>query len=356
MPVLRLVKPSAGKVLVVEDDPDVRDMLVRLLQAEGHIVAAAIDAQAALALVGRGAVHPDLVLADYNLPNGMDGLRLGTTLRERMGRPVPVIILTGDISTATLRAIAQGDCVLLHKPVKPADLAALVRSLLPGAAARSNGLPKPAAGPSGGVVLHVVDDDAHVRATFRQVLENAGHAVRGHASGEAFFAAYEPGANACLLLDGKLPGMSGLEVLARLRQAGDAIPVLMVTGFGDVQAAVAAMRGGASDFIEKPVHRADLLAGIARALEQAADTGKLAAWRRDAAERIAGLTERQREVMGRVLAGEASKNIAADLHISQRTVETHRAAIMRRTGVQSLPGLARLALAASGAAAPGVPA
>ena len=134
-PALRLVPPAPGKLLVVEDDPDVRAMITRLLLAEGHEVAAAADAQAALALVTSGAVQPDLVVADFNLPNGMDGLRMGVALRERLGRAVPVIILTGDISTATLRAIALGDCVLLHKPVKPKDLAALVSSLLPAAAA-----------------------------------------------------------------------------------------------------------------------------------------------------------------------------------------------------------------------------
>ncbi|MBC7433738.1 MAG: hypothetical protein H7345_16895 [Rubritepida sp.] len=124
--------------------------------------------------------------------------------------------------------------------------------------------------------------------------------------------------------------------------------MLMITGFSDVSQAVAAMRAWASDFIEKPVQGAGLLASIARALEQVGDTSKLTEWRQDAARRVAGLTDRQREVMGRVLAGEPSKNIAADLGISQRTVETHRAAIMLRTGVQSLPGLARLALAAAG--------
>jgi two-component system CheB/CheR fusion protein len=120
----------------------------------------------------------------------------------------------------------------------------------------------------------------------------------------------------------------------------------MITGNSDVAIAVEAMKAGASDFIEKPFSRIELLASVDRALEQSRDSGKLMAWREDAASHIAGLTPRQREVMEMVLAGHPSKNIAADLGISQRTVENHRAAIMSKTGTKSLPALARLALAA----------
>jgi two-component system CheB/CheR fusion protein len=111
--------------------------------------------------------------------------------------------------------------------------------------------------------------------------------------------------------------------------------------------AVAAMKAGAVDFIEKPFSAADLLAGVAHALELARDAGKLAARREDATAHLSGLTNRQREIMELVLAGQPSKIIAADLGISQRTVENHRAAIMRKTGAVSLPALARLALVAA---------
>jgi two-component system CheB/CheR fusion protein len=109
--------------------------------------------------------------------------------------------------------------------------------------------------------------------------------------------------------------------------------------------AVQAMKAGAMDFVEKPVDRGELLASIERALERSRDATKLSAWRESAAKQIAGLTPRQREIMEQVLAGHPSKNIAADLGISQRTVENHRAAIMKKTGSKSLPELARLALA-----------
>ena len=122
----------------------------------------------------------------------------------------------------------------------------------------------------------------------------------------------------------------------------------MITGNSDVPVAVAAMKAGALDFIEKPINAADLVARVARAIEHARDATKLSEWREGAARSIAGLTARQREIMDLVLAGHPSKNIAADLAISQRTVENHRASIMRKTGAGSLPALARLALAAGG--------
>jgi len=126
------------------------------------------------------------------------------------------------------------------------------------------------------------------------------------------------------------------------------LPAIMITGNGDVAIAVEAMKAGASDFIEKPIKRTELLVSVDRALEQSRDAGKLSAWREDAANHVARLTQRQRQVMDMVLAGHPSKNIAADLGISQRTVENHRASIMKKMGVKSLPALARLALAAAG--------
>lgn len=129
------------------------------------------------------------------------------------------------------------------------------------------------------------------------------------------------------------------------------MPAIMITGSSDVPMAVQAMKAGASDFIEKPIAAAELLASIDRALERSSDQCKLTAWHADAAEHIASLTPRQHQIMDLVLAGHPSKNIAADLGISQRTVENHRASIMKTTGTKSLPALARLALAAVGESA-----
>jgi two-component system CheB/CheR fusion protein len=196
-------------------------------------------------------------------------------------------------------------------------------------------------------VVYLVDDDRHIRDTVRLVLEDDGRTVLDFATGEAFLAAYRPGSDGCLLIDASLPGMGGLQLLRRLRAASDPLPAIMITGSGDVPMAVEAMKAGAADFIEKPIGRADLLASIDSALERSRDSSKVMAWQADAAGHIAGLTPRQHQIMDLVLAGHPSKNIAADLGISQRTVENHRASIMRKTGATSLPALARLALAAA---------
>jgi two-component system CheB/CheR fusion protein len=179
------------------------------------------------------------------------------------------------------------------------------------------------------------------------LLRENGQTVEVYASAEAFLDAYRPGAEGCLLVDAVMPGMSGFALLQRLKDKGSRLPAIMITGNGDVHMAVRAMQAGAVDFIEKPVGSDELLASIDHALEQTRDSAKLSAWREEAAARLAGLTARQRQILDLVLAGHPSKNIAADLGISQRTVENHRNAIMHKTGSKSLPALVRLALASA---------
>jgi two-component system CheB/CheR fusion protein len=334
----------SGAILVIEDDPEVRELLDIFLTDEGHDTATAADGFAALDLVTRGRIVPDLVLSDYNLPGGMDGLHLIAKLRETLGRPVPAIVLTGDISTDTLREIARQGCVQLNKPMKLRELSQIIQRLLP----RAMPAPAPARvqAPDDAPVIFVVDDDAGLRAAVRDVLEDEGHKVEAFGSGEAFLDAYRPGREACLLVDAALPGMSGLDLLRRLNEDGHRLPAIMITGNSDVPMAVEAMKAGASDFAEKPISHADLIACVTRALDQARDAGKASAWQESAAGHVAELTPRQRQIMDMVLAGHPSKNIAADLGVSQRTVENHRASIMKKTGSKSLPALARLALAA----------
>ncbi len=195
-------------------------------------------------------------------------------------------------------------------------------------------------------MIFVVDDDRHIRDGIRGILEGKGHAVEDFPTCEAFLETFHPGREACLLIDASLPGMDGFELLQRLRDEDHSLPAIMITGYGDVPMAVRAMKAGALDFLEKPISASDLLASVERALEHAKDSTKLLAWQEAAADRIATLTSRQQTIMEMVLAGNPSKNIAADLGISQRTVENHRASIMKKTGSKSLPALARLALAA----------
>jgi two-component system CheB/CheR fusion protein len=346
---------STGAILVIEDDPEVSDIVELLLEEEGHRTQTAADGAAALDVVTAGTFRPDLILADYNLPNGLNGVQVTAKLREHLQQDIPAIILTGDISSATLHDIALLHCVQLNKPVRLKELTEAIQRLLAGSAGAvdapapaPNPAPAEAVGTSPLAVIHVVDDDSEVREALRTVLEDAGWTVREYESGEAFLAAYHPGGEACLVLDGYLPGMSGLEVLRRLHAAGHLLPVIMITGNSDVSMAVQAMKEGAADFIEKPLSRSELLAAVQHALDQIRDSSLLAARRENAGSVVAGLTPRQRQIMDMVLAGSPSKNIAADLGISQRTVENHRAAIMKKTGAKSLPALARLAMAAVG--------
>jgi two-component system CheB/CheR fusion protein len=179
------------------------------------------------------------------------------------------------------------------------------------------------------------------------VFEAEGRIVEDYATCEEFLKAYRPGSEGCLLIDAYLPGMSGLELLQRLREDGQRLPAIMITGNSDVSMAVQAMKAGALDFLEKPIGHKELVASVDRALERSRDATKLSAWREAASDHVARLSPRQRQILDMVLAGQPSKNIAADLGISQRTVENHRASIMKKTGSKSMPALARLVLAAA---------
>jgi two-component system CheB/CheR fusion protein len=195
--------------------------------------------------------------------------------------------------------------------------------------------------------IYVIDDDDAVREAIRDILEHNGRRVAIFTSGEAFLDAYIPGGKACLLVDAHLPGIDGIALLERIDAERWDLPSIMITGHADVTMAVSAMKTGAVDFIEKPVDFAKLLASIDRAL-QLFETPSTSSAQRDLAKGlIAALTPRQRQIMEMVIVGHPNKVIAAKLNVSQRTVETHRAAIMRKTGSKSLSDLIRFAIAAT---------
>ena len=283
-----------------------------------------------------------------NLPGPQTGLDIARELRAALRRPVPVIIMTGDISTATLRLIADADCVQMNKPMKLAALMSALERVLakptehPQAVAQP---PRPATAERR--TVYIVDDDQAVCEAMREMFEQAGKHVETFPDAESFLAALPDSVeNCCLLIDAALPGISGLQLLQKLADGPIALPAIMITGRGDIGMAVQAMKAGAVDFLEKPISNSDLLALVRNVMDNQHGQQASGFAQRDAAQRIAGLTARQREVMDRVLAGEPSKNIAADLGISQRTVENHRASIMLRTGTKSVPALARLAFTA----------
>ena len=192
-------RESAGQsavILVVEDEPSVREMLALVLEKEGHRATAVEDGRKALELARRGAIRPDLVLADYNLPNGMNGLQVVAGLRKALDREVPAIILTGDISTDALREIAHGGHQHLNKPVGARELLALIQrcraDLRPPAPAGAD-QPGKAAGDSPRLAtIFVIDDDRAMREAMRDLLQEDGWPVEIYASSEAFLDAYRP--------------------------------------------------------------------------------------------------------------------------------------------------------------------
>jgi two-component system CheB/CheR fusion protein len=342
--------PCRGTILIVEDDPAVLEMLQLLFDDEGHRTLVAADGHKALELADQGSTVLDLVIADYNLPRGLSGLETITRLQGRAQHAIPAIILTGDISADSLREIAGHGCVHLNKPVRAKELTRLAHRLLakPNWAASDSAqqLPLRFEGDASSTVF-VVDDDRAIREAIGDLLQENGYSVQLFGDGSAFLRAYRPGREACLLVDVLMPTMSGVEVIERLKAEGHQLPAIVITGSGAVPMAVQAMKAGAVDFIEKPIGHAELLASVKRALDQTRDTATRSACQEKAALRIASLTTRQRQILDLVLAGHPSKNIAADLGISQRTVDNHRAAIMRKTGSKSLPALVRTALAAA---------
>lgn len=349
------ISVAHGSILVIEDEPDIRLLLEALLTADGHHVMTAGDGIEALDMITRNLVRPDMILADFNLPCGINGLQLAAKARHILHRAVPVIILTGDISTETLANIKASHCLYLSKPVKLTELRLAVQRKLTNGEIMSHKLIEQLSLPDKeppGPVVYIVDDDDSLRLGLRELLEASHYRVEDFASCEAFNIAYHPGREACLLIDALLPGMSGLDLLHEIRAQGHNLPAIMITGNGDVAVAVDGMKAGAIDFLEKPVGAKALVASVERALA-AASQGQSRAVGHDAAvAQLAGLTPRQHQIMDMILAGHPNKNIAADLHISQRTVENHRAAIMKRTGSTSLPDLARIAVAADDGRAP----
>lgn len=194
---------------------------------------------------------------------------------------------------------------------------------------------------------YVVDDDEAIRTLWRWLMESNGIAVQTFATAAEFIAAYKEGGLACLVLDVRLPGMSGLELQEYLKREGIEIPIVFVSGHGDVPTAVSAIKGGAVDFIQKPFGYREVLAIIRRAFERDAENRDRRARRFQVAERLAALTEREREVLRRIIAGRANKVIADQLAISVKTVEFHRARVMEKMQAGSVAELVQLALGAA---------
>jgi RNA polymerase sigma factor (sigma-70 family) len=194
--------------------------------------------------------------------------------------------------------------------------------------------------------VFVVDDDQAMRSSLEWLIESIGMKVKTYGSADDFLSSYYPGRAGCLLLDVRMPGMSGLELQAHLAREDSRLPVIIITGHGDVSMAVKAMKAGAVDFIEKPFHDEDLLSSIRNALDFDEKQRSLQSQRAQIATRLAELTPREHEVMEMVTDGLANKEIAASLGVTAKTVEAHRARVMDKMQAGSLAELVRMVLIA----------
>ena len=191
-------------------------------------------------------------------------------------------------------------------------------------------------------VVYVVDDDEAVRDSLGILLESVDLPCQTFASASDFLEKHDPEQHSCLVADIRMPGMSGLDLQEELNRRSSTIPILFITGHGDVPMAVDAMKSGALDFIQKPFRDQDLLDRIHQALESDEERREDNRELSETRNRIARLTARETEVMHRVVQGQANKVIALDLGVSQRTVEIHRARVMQKMGARSLAELVRM--------------
>ena len=192
--------------------------------------------------------------------------------------------------------------------------------------------------------VFVVDDDFGVRSSIRVLMKSIGLPATPYASAKEFLAAYDAAQPGCLVLDIRMPGMSGLELQGKLNERHSILPIIFITGHGDVPMAVEAMQAGAVDFIQKPFRDQDLLDRINQALDKDAGSRRMLAERNMIRKRLDSLTPREHEVLDLVVAGKANKVIAGDLNLSQRTVEIHRARVMEKMEAHSLAHLVRMVL------------
>lgn len=212
----------------------------------------------------------------------------------------------------------------------------------PGADAAPNGdevrmEPKP--------TVFVVDDDEALRDSLRWLFESAGLPVRAFADASEFLAGYDPACPGCLVLDERLPGMGGLQLQEHLGTNGPHLPIIILTGHGDVPTAVQALKAGALDFLTKPFDSDELLARVRQAVDRDQQARRERAWTHDIRARFALLTPRERQVMRLVVAGKPNKVIAAELGVSTKTVEAHRTHIMDKARAESVADLVRMAIA-----------
>jgi two-component system CheB/CheR fusion protein len=195
-------------------------------------------------------------------------------------------------------------------------------------------------------VVHVIDDDPLVLKTIERLFKSDGFEVVTYKSAEHFLAMPRPTGTACLIVDMMLPKINGLELVELLRKEQSSLPVVMLTGYGDVDAAVSALKAGASNFLEKPAKASELLSSVREAVVTQQQKKARSDVDQSSIEILKRLTKREAEILKEIMKGYSNKIIATKLNVNQRTVENHRASVMRKCRVRSLAELIRLAISA----------
>lgn len=194
--------------------------------------------------------------------------------------------------------------------------------------------------------VHIIDDDPAVRDSLAFLLQSVRIPTRVYDSASAFLAALAPGKGGCIITDIRMPDLSGIDLLRRVKELKVRMPVIVITGHGDVPLAVEAMKLGAFDFLEKPFGDDAILAAVRQAMNRSRQDEKASADRADLDKRIASLSSRERDVLNGLIAGHSNKVIASDLSISPRTVEIYRANVMTKMQAESLSELIRISVVA----------
>jgi two-component system, chemotaxis family, CheB/CheR fusion protein len=328
---------AGGVVAAISDNPSEHEALKLLLQEAGCQVVAVRHGSGRVELEAVGGMQAEVIVADFALLT-KDVVNLIAETRRMLGQRVPVVmILDGEWRTQS--PIAD-PVTYLSKPATAEEVTGRVRQTLAAARVRL-AVSRTKDERSAKQTIFIVDDDRLLLETMGALLRARGEDVEVHSNAEGFLKSYAPSRRGCLVVDDKLPGLGGVDLLEKLRGDGAMLPSIVITGHGDIATAVRAMRAGAVDYIEKPVNHEQLLAAIDRALEIDKESADVVARRKELAARHATLTHRERQVMGLVVKGASSKSIGRLLNISQRTVESHRAAVMKRMGAASLSELIR---------------
>lgn len=347
---------ARGVALVVSGDGTLRNLLADFLRQRGFMPTVAVDGKDALDQLIELRCRPSLLVGDFDLPGHLNGGDVVALIRESLQIELPAILLRSGYDTAPgLPTSTLRRCAILWKPVHPDVFDQRIDELVKGSPWPDTmvqpRLPEPTLDRSQSLVA-ILDADTPGRAPLAAYLRQRGYRTASYATDAAFMEAHERDGVGCVILDAGLLGIESEAFILHLREKASAPQVVVLSNQHSIAQAVALVRAGAADFLPKPANPEQLESCIDRALTVAAQTRSDRATQISAQQRLSMLTARERDIMQRILQGGRNKTIAHDLALSQRTVEYHRAAIMRKMGVAHVTDLVRICAEAIGQGLP----